>query len=111
MAWNFSEISPWFSSGTIAGNYTSIPFRVGDFDRFAIQYNMTGTVAGSMKLLASIDGLNYVEVPDSSVTISSPNVYLVSVTSFAYRYIKAQFTFVSGTGEIVASINTINFNR
>jgi len=111
MAGNFAEISPWFSSGTISADYVSTPFRIGDFDRFAIQYNLTGNLIGSFKLLASIDDLNYVDIPDSTVTIAAPNVYLVSVTSFSYKYIKASFTRTSGTGEIVANINTINFQR
>lgn len=111
MAGNFAEISPWFSSGTISGNYTSTPFRIGEFDRFAIQYNLTGNLIGTFKLLCSIDDLNYVDVPDSSVVIAAPNVYLVSVTSFSYKYIKANFTRTSGAGEIVANINTINFQR
>lgn len=108
MAWNYSVISPWFNSGTISGNYTSSPFNVGAFDRFAFQYNLTGSLAGTFKLQASIDDLNYVDVPDSQMAITSPNVYLISVTDFAYPYIKASFTRVSGTGEIVASIRTVN---
>jgi hypothetical protein len=108
MAGNFSVVSPWFSSGTISASYTSIPFNVGMFDRFAFQYNMTGSLAGVFKLEASIDGLNYVDVPDSEITITSPNVYLISVTSFAYRYIRSVFTRASGTGEIEATISTTN---
>ena len=108
MAGNFSVVSPWFSSGTISADDTSTPFNVGTFDRFAFQYNLTGTLAGTFKLQASIDDLNYVDVPDSQMTITSPNVYLISVTDFAYRYIKADFKRVSGTGEIVATISTTN---
>jgi hypothetical protein len=108
MAGNFSVVSPWFDSGTISADYTSTPFNVGTYDRFAFQYNLTGTLAGTFKLQASIDDLNYVDVPDSQLSIVSPNVYLISVTDFAYRYIKADFDHVSGTGEIVAVISTTN---
>jgi hypothetical protein len=111
MSGNFANVSPWFSSGTISGNYVSTPFNVSNFDCFAIQYNLTGTLTGSFKLQASIDDLNYVDVPDSSIVISSPNVYLVSVTQFAYRYIKANFSYISGSGEIAATLNLVNFQR
>ena len=111
MAGNFSVVSPWFSSGTVSTNYTSTPFNVGTFDRFAFQYNLTGTLAGTFKLQASIDDLNYINVPDSEMTIVSPNVYLISVTDFAYRYIRANFTRSSGTGEIVATISTTNIQN
>lgn len=111
MAWNFSNTSPWFNTGSIGANYVSAPFRVGDFDRFAVQLVITGTLAGVARFQASIDDINYVDIPDSKVTISGADVFLVSITQFAYKYIRIGFSYTSGVGVIDCKINLINFKR
>ena len=111
MAGNFSNTNPWFETGTISASYTSLPFRVGDFDRFAAQVSITGTLAGVSKLQASIDDVVYVDIPDTSISNSGPDAYLYSVAYFAYKYVRFVFTRSSGSGDINAKLNLINFQR
>lgn len=111
MAGNFSNTCPYFDTGTISTNYTSNPFRVGDFDRFAVQFALTGTLAGTIKLQASIDDLNYVDIPDSIISVNGADVFLVSIAYFAYKYVRVVYTRTSGSGTINAKINLINFQR
>jgi hypothetical protein len=111
MANNFSNTCPFFETGTISTSYTSNPFRVGDFDRFAIQFAISGTLAGGLKLQASIDDLNYVDIPDSIISINGTDVFLISIAYFAYKYARVVYTRTSGTGAIEAKINLISFQR
>lgn len=106
MAGNFSEISPWFSTATGTG-FTSVGFRVGEFDKFAILVSTSGTAAGVIKLQASIDDLVYVDIPDTKISISGSDNYLYSMAQFAYKYVKIDYSHSSGASVITAKINTV----
>ena len=106
MAGNFSEISPWFSSSTGTG-FTSVGFRVGEFDKFAILVSVVGTASGVIKLQASIDDSVYVDIPDTKISISGSDNYLYSMAQFAYKYIRMNYAHSSGSSVITAKINTV----
>jgi len=111
MAGNFSNTNPWFDTGTISASYTSLPFRVGDFDRFAVQVVISGSLVGNTKLQASIDDVTYIDIPDSSLNNTTPDAYLYSIAYFAYKYVRLVYTRTSGTGSVVSLLNLINFQR
>jgi hypothetical protein len=60
---------------------------------YAVWASWSGTtIAGSIKLQASIDGTNWNDVADSSQTISAASTYLWNITEVAYPNFRVSVT-------------------
>jgi hypothetical protein len=64
---------------------------------------------GILKLQASNDGINYTDVPSATVSISADGSYLIPVVNVAYEFIRAVYSFTSGTGTLTATIKTVGY--
>lgn len=113
MAGNYMVVSPYLKGQSLSSSFTSQPFPVGQHDRFAIQIRITGNngLSGTLKMQVSINDVHYVDVSDATFSISGPDDFIVSVTQFAYRFIRLNYTAQSGTGTLTAEVNSVNFAR
>jgi hypothetical protein len=71
---------------------------LSDDGGFCIQAVYTGTITATAKLMASNDGTNYSDVPDSSVTIAAAGNYVWNVTKAHYKYVKFDWSGTGGSG-------------
>lgn len=106
-------VSPFVKAQSISANYTSQSFPVSQYDRFAIQAKITNAsaISGILKMQVSINNVDYVDVSDATFSISSNESFIISVTEFAYRFIRLEYTASSGSGTLDAEINTVNFAK
>ena len=76
---------------------------LGDISVFSVHVTFTGAnVAGSLTLEASDVDADYVTVPDSTQSVTSSADHVWSVTGAGYRYVRVNWTYASGTGDIAA---------
>lgn len=110
MAGNFMTLSPYLSNQSLGASFNSTGFSVGEFDRFAVKFKISGasSLNGVLKLQCSVDDVDYVDVPDTSITVTADNNYLVSVTSFIFKYIRVSWTRTAGTGTLDVKVNSVN---
>lgn len=110
MAGNFMTLSPYLSGQSLGSSFNSSSFSVGEFDRFAVKFKITGAagLSGTLKLQCSVDDVDYVDVPDTSISVTGNNSYLISVTSFIFKYIRISYTSTAGTGSLEVKVNSVN---
>jgi hypothetical protein len=95
-----------FATASAAASAQSGVYDLCDLYRFAIQVVFTGAnVAGTIKLQASLDNSTWVDVPDSSQTITASEDHIWDVTSAGYRYVRVDWTYTSGTGNMTITIH------
>ena len=77
---------------------------------------MSGTAAGTVKLQASNDepttGLppaNFVDISGATVSVSAAGQFLSPKLDICYKYLRAVYTFTSGTGTVTAKIHMIGY--
>lgn len=68
---------------------------------FAIQAVWKGTVTGSIKLLASVNGVTYSDIPNTTKTISDGGSEIWNMTSQNYPYLKVSVTISTGTATAI----------
>ncbi len=91
------------SSADATSNLTSVPLDIGDEKVYSIQADFTGgggDLVGTLKLQASVDGSTYVDVTDSDQAVAASADHLWSVTDAGYRYVRVDWAFTSGTGNL-----------
>lgn len=84
-----------------ASSVTSGAFDLCDLNCFSVGVNFSGSnVAGTLKLMASLDNTTYFDVASSSQAVTSSTDHVWDVTQCGYRYVKANWVYTSGTGNI-----------
>ena len=63
-----------------------------------VQAVWTGTAGGSIKLQGSNDGVNWADVPDTTVTVSGAGGTLWNVRDVFYSWIRCSFANTGGAG-------------
>ena len=113
MAGNFMAVSPFLNGQSMAANFTSAVFPVSQYDRFAIQIHIYNGVSlnGTLKMQVSINNVDYVDVSDATFSINGTDNFIISVTQFAYRFIRLNYIRNAGSGLMNAEINTVNFAK
>ncbi len=77
-----------------------------DLYRYAIQVVFTGSdVVGTLKLQASLDNVTWVDVEDSTEEITASADHIWDVIAAGYRYVRVDWDYDSGTGNITATIH------
>ena len=89
------------SPQTITGSYTNVAFQV-------VATKISGTVAGTAILQASLDGTNYHSVGVDTLTLTNvaTNAHLWSAAPNKYKYWRVK---VTGSGTMSASVNGYAF--
>lgn len=106
-------VSPFLKAHTMSSNFTTASFPVSQYDRFAIQvkiYNAAGH-NGILKMQVSINNVDFVDVADATFSVNGNESFMISVTQFAYRFIRFDYKATSGTALMDAEINTVNFAK
>lgn len=67
---------------------------------YSVQAVWTGSPVGTIKLQASIDNVTYIDVANSSQAVSGAGDYFWNVFLVEYPWMKAVYTFSSGTGTL-----------
>lgn len=88
-----------------AGSPTSGIYDLQDLTTFCVGLTFSGSdVVGTARLEASEDGTNFFTVTGSSQAISASGGHVWDVTQAGYRFIRAAFTYTSGTGNMTVRI-------
>ena len=93
-----------------ASTLTSVPYDLGDQSNFAVQVIFSGgggNLVGTLTLEASADDYpasNFVTVAGSSQAVAASANHVWNVQDAGYRYIRAKWTYTSGTGNVRISI-------
>lgn len=87
-----------------ASDFTSAPVDLGDLTHFSIHAVFSGSnVAGTFKLQVSNDATNYVDLSGASTSVSSSSDTLLNVSTAGYRYVRYDWDYTSGTGNITVT--------
>lgn len=103
------------SGANAAVNQTSAAVDCSYVIAASLQVVSTGTAAGTVKLQASNDApgpgspSNFTDIPSASVAVAGAGSYLIPKLDISYQYIRAVYTFTSGTGTITLNLKSIGF--
>lgn len=113
MAGNFMAVSPFLNGQSLGTSFISNSFPVSYHDRFAIQIRITGASAlsGTLKMQVSINNTTFVDVSEATFSIRGNDDFIISVTQFAYRFVRLEYIRNAGTASLNAEINTVNFAK
>lgn len=74
---------------------------LGDITTYSFYALFSGSnVAGTFKLQVSNDGTNYVDLSGATSSISASGDAIINATDAGYRYVRHNWAFSSGTGNI-----------
>jgi hypothetical protein len=96
-------VFPVDSAMSLSANSESTPIKLSLNIGFSVQITWTGSSpVGQAKLQASINGVDYVDVDDSTDSISgNTGTTIWTVRNSSYRWVKVVYTRTSGTGSAV----------
>lgn len=103
---------PLLSAGSMAATISTNGADVSSLPYGAVEFVYTGTPTGTIKIEGSIDNVpsasSVVTWYDTGVSVTGPSgsagSQLVSMTLMGYKWLRATYTRVSGTGAL-----TVNF--
>jgi len=72
---------------------------------YSVYAKWTGSPVGTIKLKASLDDINFVDITGSETAVNSTGEVLWEVTSAFYDKLKVVYTSTSGTGTLNVQIN------
>lgn len=96
-------------NGDMSGNLTSTTIDTSRVSSVVFYASWTGSPAGTLKLQVSIDGTNYVDLPDSPVIVSGASDFMWNVTDTNYDQIKLVYQATSGSGSLNVKANIKGF--
>lgn len=85
---------------------TSVPLDLGDLTNYSISVLFSGgagNLVGSLKLQAATRddvAASYIDIPGTTQAVAASGDHQWNVSNAAYRYVRAVWTFTSGTGNI-----------
>jgi hypothetical protein len=95
------KTSTLIATVSAATSVSSIGYDLGDLASFSVQGVFSGSnVAGTLKLQCSNDNTTWVDVPSASTSITSSADEVFNISNAQYRYVRASWTYSSGTGNI-----------
>jgi hypothetical protein len=110
------------SAGDMSGNLNSSPLSLEFAFGYALQCVFTGAPVGTLKLqgsndappdanfqFASFSPTNWTDITGSSAAVAAAGNVLFNGTGTYYRYVRAVYTFTSGTGSLSVVGNTKGF--
>ena len=105
-------IATIISSGSMAGDLQSNSVKLDGVDGFGIhaRWSAGSTPSGNLKLQASNDDSNWVEVASSTAAVSgNSGSALYNKTDQFYKYVRMVYERTSGDGTLDADVNTVSF--
>jgi hypothetical protein len=97
-----TEQNVLLSQANVTSNINSESMDISTMDGFSVHasYVDNGSFAGTIKIQASIDGTNFVDVADSSSAISVSNGNFWNYNGAYYRYFRVSITVSAGDGDV-----------
>ncbi len=93
-------------SGAMTANISSVITNIQEASGYCVQAVYTGSPVGTIQILASNDGVNFVPAPGTSPTaVSGAGSFMFNVDGIHYGFIQVLYTFTSGTGALTASVS------
>jgi len=90
---------------TGAADLVSNHYDLNDIKAFSAAVTFTGTdLEGTLKLEASLDLATWFDVPNSTEAVTASTSVIWSVDPCTYRYIRVNWDYTSGTGNISARL-------
>jgi hypothetical protein len=98
---------PLFTAEAVTGTnmYTSPAIQIQNLDNLGIQVSWTGTPTGTISVLCSIDGINYIPLtfsPALSQPAGSAGSYLINLEEVPFPFLELQYINASGSGTLSA---------
>lgn len=107
---------PIINAADASTNQTSILVKSENLHLASLHVITTGTAVGSVKLQASNDEPannvapnNWADITGATVAISGAGSYLIPNLDICYNYVRAVYTFTSGTGTVSAKVHMIGY--
>lgn len=102
-AGNLAQVGSAQPAGTIA--YGLPPTNANDQlpQMLIVQIDATGTLAGNVNLLGSLDGVNFYPLSGGTFTFTAATGQIVSNFGVSARYVTVSITGTSGTGTVSVS--------
>jgi hypothetical protein len=107
---------PILNAADASVNQNSIIVKTENLHLASLQVIMTGTAAGTVKLQASNDEplnnvapSNWVDISGATVSVSAAGIFLIPKLDVCYNFLRAVYTFASGTGTVTAKIHMIGY--
>jgi hypothetical protein len=103
------EIDIFPNATSAASSTTSVPYDLGDLQVFSVGVDFTGgagDLAGTLTLKAANkhDFSDVVLVTGSTQAITASASHMWNVSGAGYRYVRVDWTYTSGTGNITARL-------
>jgi len=85
-------------------DFASAGVDIGDITNYSYQAVFTGSdVAGTFKLQVSNDGTSYVDLSGATASVTSSGDCILNITDSGYRYVRFDWNYSSGTGNITVT--------
>lgn len=96
---------PLISAADASSNITSIGYNLGDLQVYSVHCDFSGaTLGGTVKLQASNDNTDYVDISGASQVIASAASHIFNVVNAAYKWVRVDWAQTGGTGTLTATI-------
>lgn len=97
---------PWVSAVSMAADITSEEIGLSNAIGYCVQAQWTGTPTGVLKLQANMNGLDWVDIPDTSINLSgATGSQIWNVDAAYYESVRLFYDFTSGTGTLTSTIS------
>lgn len=98
--------TPLIVAGNMGGTLTSVAFDISEINNYAVQFSWTGsTPIGTVNVLISCDGVGFDLLSTAKNLSGNSGTLIVKDSNAGYKFIKAVFTYGSGSGTLNASIS------
>lgn len=87
----------------MTANISSSVIDLGEVRSYNVQFTATGSPVGSYSVMISNDGINF-DLLSAAVAITTAGTKNIGDKNIGYRYIKAIYTFTSGSGVLNALV-------
>lgn len=89
------------SAQDVTSSFSSVPLDLGDMTNFAVQCAFSdASINGTLILQGSLDKITWTTIPNSSQVVGAGAHHMWSVEKAGYRYVRAGWTYTSGTGTV-----------
>lgn len=93
------------TNGDMTSNITSSVVDMSRTDGYSVYAKWTGSPVGTLKIQASLDGINYIDYPGSATAINGSGDAMYEITTAFYDKVQIVYTFSSGSGTLNVQIN------
>jgi hypothetical protein len=94
------------TDGDMSGNLETDVIDTSRLDAVVFYAKFTGSPVGTLKVQVSIDDINYVDLPDSEVSVTAAGDFMWNIVDTNFDKIKVVYTATSGSGTINIRANT-----